>query len=71
MLGGIAAGEDGVAPAHARDGAEDARGRVVGRRHRAVAVDDDHALLQGGHGGGVAPLDGGPGLSLLLGPLAF
>ena len=56
----------GVEPA-----AEDPRGRVVGGGHRAVAVDDDHALLEGGHGGGVAPLDGGAGRGRLLGQLAL
>ena len=50
---------------------EDADGRVVGGGHRALAVDDHHTLFEGGHGGGVAPLDGHPRLRFLLGQLAF
>ena len=49
-----AAREDLVAVAGVEPGARDPRGRVVGGGHRALAVDHDHTLFEGGHRGGVA-----------------
>ena len=71
LLRRTAAGEDGVAPAAVESAAQDTHGGLVGCRHRPIAGDDDDALLEGGDGGGVAPLDGGSGLGFLLGALAL